>query len=84
MCAIYEEESEMSKLLSVMVASLFAVSAFAADAPKAAAPETKPAAEAAAPAKTETKAPVAKKVSHKKHHGHKAKTEAATPAPATK
>jgi hypothetical protein len=45
----------MSKLLSVMVASLFAVSAFAADAPKVATPETKPAAVAATPAKTETK-----------------------------
>jgi hypothetical protein len=96
-CALIREESEMSKLLSVMVASLFAVSAFAADAPKTATPETKPAAVAATPAKTETKveaktetkaAPAEVKKTGKHHKKHKgvvtsAANPALTPAPAT-
>ena len=56
----------MSKILSTLIAGLFAVSAFAADAPKPATPDTKPAVEAKAPVKTEAKAAP--------------KTEAATPA----
>jgi len=69
----------MSKILSTLIAGLFAVSAFAADAPKPATPDTKPAVEAKAPVKTEAKAAP----KHKKHHTAKkpaAKTEAATPA----
>jgi hypothetical protein len=82
-CALLRKERKMSKLLSVMVASLFAASAFAADAPKTAAPEAKPAVEAAAPAKTPAKAHVAKKVSHTKHKAAKTTApQAATPAPA--
>jgi len=50
----------MSKLLTSLLAGLFAVSAFAADAPKpAAAPETKPAVVAAPEAKAAVAAPQA-------------------------
>ena len=73
----------MSKILSTLIAGLFAVSAFAADAPKAPAANTKPAVEAAAPAA----APAAKKVT--KHHkkakaAAKAKTAEPSPAPTAK
>jgi len=69
----------MSKLLSTLIAGLFAVSAFAADAPKHAAPEAKPAVEAKAPAKAE-----AKKAKHHKHHKAKKAAKADTAAPAAK
>jgi hypothetical protein len=86
-------ETQMSKLLASMIAGLFAVSAFAADAPKpAAAPEVKPAV-VAAPAAAEVKpaaaapqatAPVkAEKATAKKHKKAAAATPAAPAAPAT-
>ena len=59
------EDTEMTKLLPVVVASLFAVSAFAAD--PAPAPAADTTAAAPAPAKAKTKAKTAKKGSHKKH-----------------
>ena len=37
MCAALKKETKMSKILSTLIAGLFAVSAFAADAPKPAA-----------------------------------------------
>jgi len=76
----------MSKTLSMLIAGLFAASAFAADAPKPATPDVKPAVEAAAPAKAEAKvaAPAMEKKVHKTHKKHKAakaaKTETAAPA----
>jgi hypothetical protein len=86
MCADLERKKKMSKILSTLIAGLFAVSAFAADAPKPATPDTKPAVEAKAPAKTEAKAPAATeaKAAPKHHRHHKAKkaakSVAATPA----
>ena len=76
----------MSKILTTLIAGLFAVSAFAADAPKPATPDTKPAVEAKAPVARNVNAPAATeaKVTPKHHKHHKAKnaakTEAAAPA----
>lgn len=70
------KELEMCKILSALIAGLFAVSAFAADAPKPTTPDTKPAAEAAAPAKAEVKKPHMARKHHKKTAK---KTEAAAP-----
>ena len=71
----------MSKILSTLIAGLFAISAFAADAPKPATPDTKPAVEAKAPAKAEAKAPA----KHRKHHkAKKAAAKTGTAAPAAK
>lgn len=95
MCAKLNRKKKMSKILTTLIAGLFAVSAFAADAPKPATTDTKPAVEAKAPAKadakTEVKAPAKAEVKadvksapkHKKHHKTKkaaAKTEVASPA----
>lgn len=67
----------MSKILATLIASLFAVSVFAADAPKPTTPEVKPAVEVKAPAATEPKAAV------KEHQRKaKAKTIAKTDVPA--
>ena len=69
------------KLIATLIATMFAVSAFAADAQ----PEPKPAVTApAAPHKTDKKAEVTPTKSDKKEH-KKADTKAATaPAPAAK
>ncbi len=84
MCAELNRKNKMSKILSILMAGLFAVSAFAADAPKPATMDTKPAVEAKAPAKAEVKADAKKSApKHKKHHQTKkpaAKTEPAAPA----
>jgi hypothetical protein len=77
-----QKENKMSKILSTLIAGLFAVSAFAADVPKPATPDTKPAVEASAPAKTGAKA-ASKHHKHHKHHKAKraaAKTDAVAPA----
>jgi hypothetical protein len=80
-------EIQMSKLLTTLIAGLFAVSAFAADAPKpAAAPEVKPAI-VAAPAATEVKpaaaAPAAAQAATKVEKKAVKKAVEATPAAAT-
>jgi hypothetical protein len=76
----------MSKILTTLIAGLFAVSAFAADAPKPATPDTKPAVEAKAPIPRDAKTPAATEAktapTHHKHHKAKkaTKTHAGTPA----
>jgi len=84
MCAALDRKNKMSKILSTLMAGLFAISAFAADAPKPATMDTKPAVEAKAPAKAEVKADAKKSApKHKKHHKTAkagAKTESTTPA----
>lgn len=85
----------MSKIVATLIAGLFAVSAFAADAPKPAAADAKPAVTAEAPAKVEAvatpkaEAKTAAKAEKKTHRTHKpkaapvaAKTETAAPAAA--
>ena len=79
----------MSKMLATLIAGLFAISAFAADAPKTATPETK--APVVATAKTKVKAkthaPAAKvvKTAHKTKKPAKTKaTPSAASAPVAK
>ncbi|MDB5888188.1 MAG: hypothetical protein JWM03_1060 [Rhodocyclales bacterium] len=68
----------MSKMLATLIAGLFAISAFAADAPKTATPETKAPVVAVAKTKAKTHAPAAKAVKT----AHKTKKVAKTkPAP---
>jgi hypothetical protein len=51
----------MKKILAALIASLFAVGAFATEAPKAAEKASAPAAKASAPAKAASAAPADKK-----------------------
>jgi hypothetical protein len=84
MCAVLKRKNKMSKILSTLIAGLFAVSAFAADAPKAATPDTKPTVEAKAPATTGAKAAPKHHKHHKHHKANKAAKEAVPAAPAAK
>ena len=56
MCAALENETAMSKMLFTLFAGVFAISAFAVEAPKTSTPAAKPA--AAAPAVVTASAPV--------------------------
>ena len=77
----YKRRNEISKIPAALITTLFAATAFAADAPKTEtkAPETKPAAEAPAKAeaKRDVKAPAAKETKTKAKSD--AKTDAKTP-----
>jgi hypothetical protein len=79
MCAALTKETEMSKMLATLFAGLFAFSAFAADAPKAATTATKAPVAATAVVKTSA----AKPVKVKAHKAKKiSKTTTAAPAAA--
>jgi hypothetical protein len=75
---IKRRRNKMSKILTTLLASLIAVSAFAADAPKPATPDTKPAVEA----KVEKQEAKAVKVEHKAKKEHKKAEKAAEKADA--
>ena len=69
----------MSKILSTLIASLFAISAFAADAPKPSSPETKPGVETKAVAKAEATTTTTAEAKSVHKHKAKAKVKAANP-----
>jgi hypothetical protein len=76
-CAYPKRNLEMSKLALTLIASLFAVSAFAADAAKAEVKATPVATAVAAPAPTATATPAKKAAKHHKSHAAKAVKPAA-------